>query len=51
VTPSVPVVGQCQPAHARVLNHLTIPAYVYVPEPVCEDDVNQGRHGPMGGLR
>jgi hypothetical protein len=37
VTESVPVAGECPPTTARVLNHLTIPPYVNLPEPTCEE--------------
>lgn len=52
VTPAVPVAGRCPPTTARELNHLAVPAYVNVYEPVCEDLEGPGalhQHRPRSG--
>ena len=44
VSESVPLAG-CPPVTTRLLNHLVVPAYSNVPEPVCEeleDDFDRG---------
>jgi hypothetical protein len=49
VSESVPLAGQCPPTTARALDHLVLPAYMNVAEPVCEElESGYVSGGPMG---
>jgi hypothetical protein len=37
VSESVPVAGECPPTHARMLDHLAVPAFENVREATCEE--------------